>query len=147
MSFNTYLIDRAIANYQYRVLSNLKSLLIRLTSHQNKQKIRDSSTQTYHIFCSYGGSGSSFLTKKLDAFMRPDVWQPAFNGKALIEWKAVTDVPDHQELLDIRGYDAVDVNWEPFNRRTKNRFKKFIDPKKSIKENLIQFCHWIKKTE
>lgn len=67
MSFNTYLLDRAIANYQYRVLSNLKSLLIRLTSHQNKQKIRDSSIGTYHIFCSYGGSGSSFLTKQKDA--------------------------------------------------------------------------------
>lgn len=139
------MFERSISNNI--VSSSVRNLFIRFASRNDNQKSCDCSNKKYHIFCSYGGSGSSFLTKKLDAFVRPDVWQPTFNGQMLIEWKSVAKYPDHGELLDIRGYDAVDVNWEPFNRRTKNKFKKFIDSEKSIEKNLIQFCHWIQQTE
>lgn len=130
-----------------KFFSNATNLFVRSLSRSQNKKICDGSANKYHIFCSYGGSGSSFITKQLDAFVRPDVWQPTFNGKMLVEWESVTNNPDHKELLDINGYDSVDINWEPFNRRTKNRFKQFIDTKKSVKENLINFCHWIPETE
>jgi hypothetical protein len=99
----------------------------------------------YHIFCSYGGSGSSFLIEELGAFPRPDVlWQPDFQGRALVEWE---HFEHSRNLLGGRGYETTGVNWDQFHARTDYKFQDHIDPQKSIKENMLRFFRWIEATE
>lgn len=98
----------------------------------------------YRIYSAYGGSGSSHLCARLGAFERPDVWQPPFRGRRLVEWEELTREPG--ALLDAAGYDATTHLWEPFQRRTEGVFEEQVDPDASIRDNLVRFCRWIEGT-
>ncbi len=101
---------------------------------------------SFNILYCYGGSGSSFLIHRMKAFSRPDIWQPAFNGKRLSEWEHLTRVPG--ALLDERGYDVKNKDfWEEFNCRTEGKFADSLNPKLTINENLENFCSWIRTTQ
>lgn len=99
----------------------------------------------YRIYTANGGSGSSRLAARLGAFARPDVWQPAFRGRRLEEWRGLTREPG--ALLDAAGYAATTDDWEPFHRRTDHVFEDRIEVARSIGENLANFCRWLDGTE
>lgn len=116
--------------------------MARLPSRLRRRLKRSAlATGEYRIFAAYGGSGSSHLAARLGAFARPDVWQPPFQGRRLVEWEALTREPGL--LLDASGYDAPAADWEPFHRRTDRMFEDRIDPKRTIRENLVRFCRWL----
>jgi hypothetical protein len=115
---------------------------VRKKIHRYRRRVSD--TGPYHIFVGYGGSGSSYLITVLDAFGRPDVWQPSYSRRPIVEWKHYAKA--RGVLLDERGYETTNVNWKDFNLRTKNKFKGQIDPTKTIRENLVNFCHWLENT-
>lgn len=92
---------------------------------------------TRNIFVAYGGSGSSWIVRRMGGFMRPDSWQVKIKGGPL---------PKHfpgQIILDEKGYENIIDNYDDFNQRTGNLFAKKINTKKTIKHNMSNFFNWI----
>ncbi len=94
----------------------------------------------YRVFSAYGGSGSSWLLRRIDAFRRPDVWQPWFRGRPLEEWKCA---PRPVWLLGPEGLDSrlPPADWAPFLERTRHRFP--VDPSATVGDNLAGLCAWV----
>jgi len=112
---------------------------------QQEQYRRRTKMGPYHIFCAYGGSGSTFLIRELGAFERPDMlWQPAFQGRPLVEW---ANYRHRMDLLDEQGYDTTNVSWKQFHPRTDHKCVRLMDPQESIRENMLRFFRWIEGTE